>query len=137
MKSNLNQIFKEVMKKYKIINDTYNLLEKTYEMELDIHPAGQWILDNRYIIKQVYKDILDDSDYIRNLRLPTIKTHNGNKLISIYYIAMELIEKNNGYTDQNFIYNCLREHQKTTYLTSEELNIFPMMLKNCNNKIYF
>ena len=129
MKNRLNQIFKDVENNYSTISETYKILEKTYEMGLLIHPAGQWLLDNMYIINQEYSDILEHKSNVINKRLPTIKTKDGSKHTSIYYIAYELIEKNKGYTDQNYISDCLRHHQKVAYLTSEELNLFPLMLR--------
>lgn len=130
MKNRLNQIFKDVENNYSTILETYKILEKTYEMGLLIHPAGQWLLDNMYIITQEYSEILENKRNVINKRLPTIKTRDGSKhTTSIYYIADELIEKNKGYTDQNYISDCLRHHQKIAYLTSEELNLFPLMLR--------
>ncbi|MDF2866460.1 MAG: glycosyl transferase family 36 [Clostridia bacterium] len=129
MKNRLYQIFKEVENNYSTITDTYKILEKTYEMGLLIHPAGQWLLDNMYIINQEYSDILEHKNSVIRKKLPTIKTRDGSKHTSIYYIAHELIEKNKGYTDQNFISDTLRHHQKVAYLTSEELNLFPLMLR--------
>lgn len=129
MKNRLNQIYKDVENNYSIISDTYKILEKTYEMGLLIHPAGQWLLDNMYIINQEYSDIIEGKRAVVNKKLPTIRTRDGSKHTTIYYIAHELIEKNKGYTDQNYILDSLRQHQKQAYLTSEELNLYPLMLR--------
>ncbi len=129
LKNRLNLIFKDAEDNYSNIMETYKILEKTFEMGLLIHPAGQWILDNMYIINQEYSDILEHKANVINKKLPTIKTRDGSKHTSIYYIASELIERNKGYTDQNYISDSLRHHQKIAYLTSEELNLFPLMLR--------
>lgn len=129
MKNTLNQIFIECDKNYKTISETYKILERTYEMGISIHPAGQWLLDNMYIVTQEYSCALESKRTVKNKKLPTIKIRDGSRYTSIYYIAHELIEKNKGYTDQNYISECLRHRQKVSYLTSEELNLFPLMLK--------
>lgn len=129
MKGSLKLLFKEVKENYNIIFKTYKILEKTYDMKLSIHPAGQWILDNMYIIENEYMDIKEQLVYNKRVKLPLIKTHDGDKYIAIYYLAHELIEKNTGYVDQNVILNTLREHQKLSYLTSEELDLFLLMVK--------
>ncbi|MEG1989839.1 MAG: glucoamylase family protein [Clostridia bacterium] len=129
MKNTLNQIFVEAYKNYKTISETYKILEKTYEMGILIHPGGQWILDNMYIIEQEYSSILESKSSVKNKKLPTIKIRDGSRYTSIYYIAHELIEKNKGYTDQNYILECLKHRQQISYLTSDELNLFPLMLK--------
>ncbi len=129
MKNTLRNIFLEADENYKIICNTYKILEKTYEMKLPIHSAGQWILDNMYVLEQEYLEICEAKKSLKHVRLPVIKTSEGSKYISIYYLAYELVEQNTGYIDQNVIMNCLREHQKTSYLTSEELNLFILMIK--------
>ena len=118
MKNTLKNIFIEAEQNYKIILETYKVLEKTYEMKLPSHSAGQWILDNMYIIEQQYNDVLESKKSLKHLKLPVIRTSEGSKYISIYYLAYELVEQNTGYIDQNIIKRCLIEHQKTSYLTS-------------------
>ncbi len=129
MKNKLRNIFIEADQNYKIIKETYKILEKSYEMKLPIHSAGQWILDNMYILEQEHNEICEAKKSLRHVRLPVIKTSEGSKYISIYYLAYELVEQNTGYIDQNIIKNCLNSHQKTSYLTSEELNLFILMIK--------
>ena len=129
MKGTLRGIFKDVQKDYKIISKTYKTLVKTYDLKIQMHSAGQWLLDNMYIIEEQYGDILDNMKTLKNKRLPAIKTHDNQKCVAIFYLAYELVENNKGYIDKNIIFNCLREHQKLTYLTSEELDLFVLMLK--------
>lgn len=129
MKYTLNSIFKEADENYKIIIKTNKLLESTSELKIPPHAAGQWILDNMYIIEEEYEDIKESKKILKGKKLPIIKANDGEKYITIYYLAYELVEKNTGYVDQNLILNCLKEHQKLSYLTSEELNLFMLMLK--------
>lgn len=129
MKHTLNSIFKEAKENYDIICKTHKLLESSYELKIPIHSAGQWILDNMYIIEEQYEEIRECSKSLKTKRLPVIKTHEGDKYISIFYLAYELVEENTGYIDQNLILNCLKEHQKLSYLSSEELDLFILMLK--------
>lgn len=129
MKNSLDSTFREAEKNYKIILKTYKVLEKTYDMKIQIHSAGQWLLDNMYIIEQEYEEVKEAKKVLKNKKLPVIIANDGNKYISIFYLAYELVEENTGYIDKNIILNCLREHQKLSYLTSEELDLFVLMLK--------
>ena len=129
MKHTLNSIFKNAEQNYNIICKTHKLLESSYELKIPIHSAGQWILDNMYIIEEQYEEIKELRRSLKSKKLPAIITHDGDKYISIFYLAYELVEQNTGYIDQNLILNCLKEHQKLSYLTSEELNLFILMLK--------
>ncbi len=129
MKNTLNEIFNLAEEHFNIIKNTYELLEKSYEKKISIHAAGQWLLDNMYIIEQEYQNIKESKKNLKNKRLPIVKTHEGDKYITIFYLAYELVETNTGYVDQNLILDCLKEHQKLSYLSSEELDLFVLMLQ--------
>ena len=60
MKGTLRGIFKDAQKDYKIISKTYKILVKTYDLKIQMHSAGQWLLDNMYIIEEQYGEIIDN-----------------------------------------------------------------------------
>lgn len=39
MKNALNELFKDAEEHFKVINDTYDLLEKSYDKKVSIHAA--------------------------------------------------------------------------------------------------
>ena len=129
MEKSLNSLFNESEKNYGIISSTYKILEKSNEIKIPIHSAGQWLLDNMYIIDEEYELIKGSLKFLKKKKLPVIKLHDGTEHIAIFYLAYELVEKSTGYIDQNLILNTLREHQKLSYLSSEELDMFLLMLK--------
>ena len=129
MNRKIKEIFNNLKHNYKIITKTYNILEKTKELDIDIHPAGIWILDNMYIIEEQYTDILKQKKIVGSVKLPIIKFKDLKRTIGIYYLADELVEKNHGYIDANIILERLKNHQKHAYLTSDELYLFPLMIK--------
>ena len=40
-----------------VIKEVYKLLNEQIKQSIPIHPAGEWILDNLYIIEEVVKSI--------------------------------------------------------------------------------
>ena len=42
---------------FKQITKTYDLLNSNLKLGINIHPAGEWLLDNYYIIEETYKGI--------------------------------------------------------------------------------
>ena len=42
---------------FEIISDVYNLLNEHAKLKIPIHPAGEWILDNYYVIDETVKNI--------------------------------------------------------------------------------
>ena len=129
MKGKLSGIFKEAQRDYKIISKTYKILVKTFDKKIQMHSAGQWILDNMYIIEEQYSDIVDNRRVLKNKRLPLVRNQEGKTQVAIFELAYELVQTHTGYVDKEIIYDCLREHQKVTYLTSEELDLFVLMVK--------
>ena len=45
---------------YEYITKVYNTLTEHLKLGIPIHPAGEWILDNYYIIEKTVKTILKD-----------------------------------------------------------------------------
>ena len=43
---------------FEIISDVYNLLNEHAKLKIPIHPAGEWILDNYYVIDETVKNII-------------------------------------------------------------------------------
>ena len=62
---------------------------------------GQWLLDNMYIIEEEYEKIKESKKSLKNKRLPIIKTSEGDKYISIFYLAYELVEENHHFEKEN------------------------------------
>ena len=129
MKNTLNEIFNEAKENFDLVSKTYRILETSFDRKISVHSAGQWLLDNMYIIEQEYYSIKEEKKVLKNKRLPIIKASDGSKYISIYYLANELVEENKGSINQWLIEEKLKEHQKISYLSSEELNLFILMLK--------
>ena len=49
-----------LVENYEVIKAVYNLLNKNLKQDISIHPAGEWLLDNFYIIEQSVKQIKRD-----------------------------------------------------------------------------
>ncbi len=47
----------KLIKDYKFILETYKLLNRHIKLEIKIHSAGEWILDNFYIVEEAVKSI--------------------------------------------------------------------------------
>ena len=43
---------------FEVIKEVYKLLNEHIELGIPIHPAGEWILDNFYIIEESIKSII-------------------------------------------------------------------------------
>ena len=46
-----------MLESYKVIQEVYKLLNEHLKLGISIHPAGEWLLDNLYIIEETVKQI--------------------------------------------------------------------------------
>ena len=47
----------QMLTNYTLIKSTYNLLNEHIKLGINIHPAGEWILDNFYIVEESVRQI--------------------------------------------------------------------------------
>ena len=73
---------------YEIIKEVYNLLNKNLKQDISIHPAGEWLLDNFYIIEQSVKQIKRDLS-LKKYR-DFVRTKNGkiSRICKNLYISI-------------------------------------------------
>jgi len=129
MQENLFELDHELRSNFKFIKATYNLLNMNNELKISAHSAGQWLLDNMYIIEQEYNSAILCIDNDIKIGMPTIKQPDGKENLRIMFMANEIVSRNNGIVDDGIVSNYVREFQKHTYVTFEELSTLPVMLR--------
>ena len=73
MEKSLNSLFNESEKNYRIRSSTYKILEKSNEIKIPIHSAGQWLLDNMYIIDEEYELIKGSLKFLKKKKATSDK----------------------------------------------------------------
>jgi len=122
-------IYLEMKKNYKTIKLTHDLLNSTTTLKIPVHSAGQWILDNMYIIEQEYVVALEGLKNIKEDTLPYVRPNDGMKQLRVYFMANEIVEKNSGIITDGIVSNYVKEFQKHSYITFAELSLLPLMLR--------
>lgn len=122
-------IYLETRKNYRTIKLTYELLNSVAALKIPVHSAGQWILDNMYIIEQEYTVAMEDLKNIKDNSLPYVKPEDGQRQIRVYFMANEIVERNNGIITDGIVSNYIKEFQKHSYVTFAELSLLPLMLR--------
>ena len=46
-----------LIESFNVIQEVYNLLNEHLKLGISIHPAGEWLLDNLYVIEECVKQI--------------------------------------------------------------------------------
>jgi len=118
------------------LEDTKNVLDRVYhelntgaERGLDISPAGDWLLDNFYIVQEHIREIRTNLPKGYYEELPKLATGALGGYPRAYEVAIELIAHTEGHLDLDNITLFVREYQTVTALRMGELWAIPTMLR--------
>ena len=120
---------KRIKKDFKIISETYDLLDFCNKKGIRIHSAGEWILDNFYIIEENVKSIEKDLSQREYRKLPGIEISGGNRIARIYMIALELVKYNDSPITQELIEFVISAYQNEKNLCMEEIWKIALFIK--------
>ena len=118
------------------LEDTREVLDRVYhelnsgaERGLDISPAGDWLLDNFYIVQEHIREIRTNLPKGYYEELPKLATGSLAGYPRAYEVAIELIAHTEGHLDLDNITLFVREYQTVTPLRMGELWAIPTMLR--------
>jgi cyclic beta-1,2-glucan synthetase len=106
-----------------------NLLQDAVKEKTRITPAGEWLLDNFYLIEEqirIGKRYLPKG-YSKGL--PRLINGPSEGFPRVYDIAIEIIAHSDGHVDINSLAHFIIAYQKISYLTIGELWAIPIMLR--------
>ena len=101
---------------FSVITKAYRILTESLEKKVPISLAGEWLLDNYYIIEEQVGYILNSLDVKTYKKLPAI---NGRSRISI--ICEAFAEYNDGYISKENIESFFNAYQTKDVLIQAEL----------------
>jgi len=130
---------------FEIIEEVYHLLNKHIKLGIPIHPAGEWLLDNFYIIEETYKTILQEMPLKKYKKFLGISNGTDKGFARIYVLAYEIVNYTDNHIDYHNVSNLLKSYQKKKTLSMEEIwniGIFMQIaliekIKEICEKIYF
>ena len=85
----------QLLQNYRLIKEVYILLNQHLKIGMNIHPAGEWLLDNFYIIEESVKQITKELSLKRYVNLLGIEKGKYKGFARIYVLASEIV----AYTD--------------------------------------
>ena len=116
-----------VEENFEYITKTYELLNKNLKEKINVHPAGEWLLDNYYIIEQTYKTIKKNLSIKKYTNFVGISSGIYKGFARIYVLASEIVAYTDGKMEINELKDLLKAYQNKKTLTMEEIwniNIF-------------
>ncbi len=110
----------------KYISLVYTLLNEHVKIGIPIHPAGEWILDNFYMIEKSVKTIEKDLSMKKYVNFPAISQSGFARIL---VLTNEIISNTDGQINQEDLKEYLNAYQTQKDLTMEEIWSVPLFLQ--------
>ncbi|MEO6734267.1 MAG: glucoamylase family protein [Ferruginibacter sp.] len=123
------QLLKRLDENEKILLEVHALLTDVVKENNRIAPAGEWLLDNFFLVEeQIYtgKKHLPKG-YSKGL--PQLSKGKSAGLPRVYDLAVEIISHSDGHVDLKSLTGFVNAYQSTTFLKLGELWAIPIMLR--------
>ncbi|MGB5132170.1 MAG: hypothetical protein WBO00_06120, partial [Steroidobacteraceae bacterium] len=124
-----NRLLKRLDENEKVLIDTCSLLTAAVKSKLRIAPAGEWLLDNFYLIEEQIRTARRHLPKGYSQGLPRLSQGPSRGLPRVYDIALETISHGDGRVDAATLGRFVTAYQKVTPLTLGELWAIPIMLR--------
>ena len=106
---------------FEYITKTYELLNLHLKLGINIHPAGEWLLDNYYIIEEAVKEIQKELPIKKYTNFIGISSGNYKNYARIYVLASEIVAYTDGQINTQVLENALKSYQNKKTLNMEEI----------------
>ena len=106
---------------YEYITKVYNTLTEHLKLGIPIHPAGEWILDNYYIIEKTVKTILKDMPLKKYTSFIGLENGTYKGFARVYMLASEIVAYTDAVIDRNNLSSLLQSYQSKKNLSMEEI----------------
>ncbi len=113
----------------KVLNAAYELLTDTVKLGRRITPAGEWLLDNFYLIEEQIVTARRHLPKGYSRELPLLTHGSSAGLPRVYDIALEVISHGDGRIDPENLDRFVAAYQKISVLKLGELWAIPIMLR--------
>lgn len=106
---------------FNYITKTYDILNLNLKTGVQIHPAGEWLLDNYYIIEETVKGIIKELPLKKYKNFIGIASGEYKGYARIYCLAAEIIIYTDGKLELENIKEFLKSYQNKKTLNMEEI----------------
>ena len=110
-----------LLENFKIIQETYNLLNEHLKLGINIHPAGEWLLDNFYIIEEIVKSITKNLKIKKYINFVGIQNGEYKGFARIYLLASQIVEFTENKIEKKDLEDYINAYQKQKTLSMDEI----------------
>ena len=112
-----------------LLDDASTLLTRMVQDDVRITPAGEWLLDNYYLIEEQVRTARRHLPKGYSRELPSLNKGESAGLPRVYDLAMEAIAHGDGRIDAETLSRFVAAYQTVTPLKMGELWAIPIMLR--------
>ncbi len=110
-----------MLENFKIIEQVYQLLNEHLKLGISIHPAGEWLLDNLYIIEETVKQIQKELTLKKYTNFVGIANGTYQGFARIYVLASEIVAYTDNKIERQDLEDYLVSYQTKKTLSMEEI----------------
>lgn len=111
----------QMLENFKTIEQVYNLLNEHLELGISIHPAGEWLLDNLYIIEETVKQIEKELTLKKYINFVGVANGPYKGFARIYVLASEIVAYTDNKIERKDLEDYLASYQTKKTLSMEEI----------------
>jgi hypothetical protein len=111
----------QVLENFRIIEQVYNLLNEHLKLGISIHPAGEWLLDNLYIIEETVKQIEKELTLKKYIDFIGISNGPYKGFARVYVLASEIVAYTDNKIERKDLEDYLASYQTKKTLSMEEI----------------
>lgn len=123
------QLLKRLSENEEIIVKVTDLLHSAVRDNKPINPAGDWLLDNFYLIEEQIRIGKRHLSKGYSKGLPRLEAGKSVGMPRVYDIALEIISHSDGHVNIESLSSFIASYQKTNDFTLGELWAIPIMLR--------
>jgi cyclic beta-1,2-glucan synthetase len=124
-----NRLLKRLADNEDVLLGVRDLLTEAVKANLRIAPAGEWLLDNFYLIEEQIRTAKRHLPKGYSKELPRLQNGQSAGLPRVYDLALETIAHGDGLVDPESLRSFVASYQSVTVLTLGELWAIPIMLR--------
>ena len=110
-----------MLENFKRIEEIYNLLNEHLKLGISIHPAGEWLLDNLYIIEETVKQIEKELTLKKYTNFVGVANGTYKGFARIYVLASEIVAYTDNKIERKDLEGYLASYQTKKTLSMEEI----------------
>ena len=111
----------QLIENYETIKIVYHLLNEHVKLGITTHPAGEWLLDNFYIIEETVKQIQKELTLKKYMNFLGIANGKYKGFARIYVLAGEIVAYTDNKIQKEDLEDYLASYQEKKTLSMEEI----------------